>query len=92
MVCFWAESAEALLCGLSVDNMRLNLDILFTIALFAVFSPLETFSLLAHHVHIQKTLRLWDLQPRQGQQKLPATTGGREANTVTATFSPSLPA
>lgn len=77
--------------GLSVDNMRPDVDILLTIALFAVFSPLGTFSLLAHHVHIQKNLRAWDLQSGHRQQKPSATTGGREASTVTTTFSPFLP-
>ena len=77
--------------GLSVDNMRPNLDMLLTIALFAAFSPLGTFSLLAYHVHIQKTLRSCDLQPGHGQQNTSATAGGRETNTVATTFSPSLP-
>lgn len=76
--------------GLSV-NMKPSIDILLTIALFAVFSPLGTFSLLAHHVPIQKTLRSWSLQPGNRQWNTSAIAGRREANTDTTTSSPSLP-
>lgn len=47
---------------LSVDNMRPNLDILLTTALFACFRPLGNVNFLDHHVHVQKALRSWDRQ------------------------------
>lgn len=46
----------------SVDNMRPNLDILLTTALFAGFRPLGNFNFLDHYVHVQKALRSWDRQ------------------------------
>lgn len=76
--------------SLNKDNTRPNQDILLTTALFAVFSPMGTFSLLTHHVHIQNTLRSWDLQPGQGQQKTPATAEDREASIIATMLCASL--
>lgn len=76
---------------LSVDNMRPNLDILQQICLqFLALWELSAF-LLTIFTFKNPSGHGMTLQPGHGQQKLSVTTGGREANTVTTTFSPSLP-